>query len=85
MPDNQEEVVYAFTGDVSSLRQATEQALGLLDKYQNQIDRITADGGFGKSTRAANTFQNAVTKTTKTVEALQKKMKGVSDVKLMPS
>ena len=85
MADNQEEVVYQFTGDVSSLRQATESALGLLSKYQAQIDRISADGGFGKSTKSAKSFQSQISATTKQVTNMQKQMKGISDVRLFPS
>lgn len=85
MADNQEEVVYQYTGDVSSLRQATESALSLLNKYQAQIDRISADGGFGKSAKAAKSFQSQLSATTKQITGMQKQMKGVSDVKLFPS
>lgn len=85
MEDNQEEVVYRYTGDVSSLRQATESALGLLNKYQTQIDRISADGGFGKSTKAAKSFQSQINATTKQVTNMQKQMKGIADVRLFPS
>ena len=85
MADDQEEVVYQFTGDVSSLRQATEAALGLLSKYQAQIDRISADGGFGKSVKAAKSFQAQINATTKQITSMQKQMKGVSDVQLFPS
>lgn len=85
MADNQDEVVYQFTGDVSSLRQATESALGLLNKYQTQIDRISADGGFGKSVKAAKSFQSQMTSATKQISNMQKQMKSVSDVKLFPS
>lgn len=85
MADDQEEVVYQFTGDVSSLRQATESALSLLSKYQAQIDRISADGGFGKSVKAAKSFQSQINATTKQITGMQKQMKGVSDVKLFPS
>ena len=75
MADNQEEVVYQFTGDVTSLRQATESALGLLNKYQDQINRISADGGFGKSTKAAKSFQSQINATTKQITNMQKQMK----------
>lgn len=85
MADDQEEVVYQFTGDVSSLRQATEAALGLLSKYQAQIDRISADGGFGKGVKAAKSFQAQINATTKQITSMQKQMKGVSDVQLFPS
>ena len=85
MADNQEDVVYQFTGDVSSLRQATESAIGLLSKYQAQIDRISADGGFGKNIKAAKSFQSQINATTKQVTNMQKQMKGISDVRLFPS
>ena len=85
MADNQEEVVYQYTGDVSSLRQATESALSLLSKYQAQIDRISADGGFGKNAKAAKSFQSQLNATTKQITGMQKQMKGISDVRLFPS
>lgn len=85
MADNQEEVLYQFNGDVSSLRQATESAIGLLGSYQAQIDRISADGGFGKSAKAAKSFQSQVNATTKQIVSMQKQMKSISDVKLSPS
>ena len=85
MADSQEEVLYQFQGDVSSLRQATESAIGLLGSYQAQIDRISADGGFGKSAKAAKSFQSQVNATTKQIVGMQKQMKDVADVKLYPS
>lgn len=85
MADNQEKVVYQYTGDISSLRRATDAALGLLDRYQSQIDRISTDGGFGKSVKAAKSFQSQINATTKQIASMQKKMKDVSDVRLYPS
>lgn len=85
MADDQEEVVYRFTGDVSSLRQATESALGLLDKYQAQIDRISADGGFGKNVKVSKSFQSQLNAATKQMTDMQKQMQGLSDVQLFPS
>ena len=71
---NQEEVVYQYTGNVSSLKQATETALGLLSKYQSQIDRISADGGFGKNAKAAKSFQNQLKSATSQFASMQKQM-----------
>lgn len=85
MSDNQEEVVYQFTGDVSSLKKATEAAIGFLGNYQAQIDRISADGGFGKNARAAKSFQSQINAITRQMTSVQKQMKGISDVRLFPS
>ena len=82
VPNDTESVVYEYIGDVTSLRKATEQAIGFLDSYQKQIDRISTDGGFGKSTKAAKSFQSAMKSVTKDITAMQNKLKDVSDVKL---
>ena len=82
MPNDTESVVYEYIGDVTSLRKATEQAIGFLDSYQKHIDRISTDGGFGKSVKAAKSFQTAVKSVTKDVSAMQSKLKNVTDVKL---
>ena len=85
MPDNQEEVRYEFIGDISSLKKATNDALDLLKQYQQQMDRMTSDGGFGKNVRAAKSFQSQINATTKQVTKLQNQMSRVSDIKLYPS
>lgn len=82
VPNDTEQVVYKYTGDVTSLRKATEQALGFLDSYQKHIDRISNDGGFGKSTKAAKSFQSVMKSVTKDVTTIQSKMKSLTDVKL---
>ena len=33
--DEEEKIEYSYTGDVSSLREATEEAINLLDKYDS--------------------------------------------------
>ena len=71
MPNDTESVVYEYIGDVTSLRKATEQAIGFLDSYQKHIDRIAAVGGLGKSVKAAKSFQTAVKSATKDVSAIQ--------------
>lgn len=82
VPNDTESVVYEYIGDVTSLRKATEQAIGFLDSYQKHIDRISTDGGFGRSVKAAKSFQTAVQSVTKDVSAMQSKLKNVTDVKL---
>lgn len=82
VPNDTESVVYEYIGDVTSLRKATEQAIGFLDSYQKHIDRISTDGGFGKSVKATKSFQTAVKSATKDVSAMQSKLKSVTDVKL---
>lgn len=82
MADNTEEVRYSYTGDVSSLKQATQSALDLLGKYESAIKRSTDAGTFAPSQRSATSFNSSINKMTKDVEKLQGKLKSVGDVKL---
>ena len=79
-----EQVVYEYLGDVTSLRKATNQAISYLDSYQKHMNRLSAEGGFGKNARAAKSFQNAIKSSMKDVVAMQDKMKNLADVKLTP-
>lgn len=64
---DEERVQYSFTGDVSSLRIAVQQAIDLLDKYQSKID---------KSSSRAATFGND-----KTASALNKASQAVGAIR----
>lgn len=81
---DEEKLEYSFTGDVSSLRQATEQAIDLLDKYGDQIKRLTDANAFGKNVKAAKSFNAAYSGTTKAVDTLVKKLGTLSDVRIAP-
>lgn len=81
---DEEKVEYSFTGDVTSLRQATEQAIGLLDKYSDQIDRLVNANAFGKNTKVMKSFEASMNSTTKSVEKLSQKLGSLSDVKIAP-
>ena len=82
MADNTEEVKYSFQGDIKSLKQATESAIQLLDKYQKVVEQAVTTGKFSASAKATQTFNNAINKTTKDVEKMAAKLKSVGDVKL---
>lgn len=79
---DERQVNYSFTGDVSSLREATSQAIKLLDQYQNQLTRLTQTNSFGTNQKTAKSFASNVSKVTKQVEELQKKLQSVGDVRL---
>lgn len=82
MADEKDNVLYEFQGDVTSLKKATSDALGLLDKFQDEMNRINSDGIVKASQRAQTGFQNSVNKITKSVTDLQKKISSVGDIKM---
>lgn len=79
---SEEKVQYSYTGDVSSLKKATEQAIGLLDKYGASMASAVRTDTFGASKRSATSFNASVKRMMKDVTSLQKKLKNVGDVKL---
>lgn len=80
--DQKEKVLYEFQGDVSSLRNVTNQAISMLDKFQAKMDKSNSDGIVKASQRAQSGFQNSINKMMKPLENLQKKMSSVGDVKM---
>lgn len=82
MADEKEKVLYEFQGDVSSLKAATQDALGLLDKFQGTMDRLNSDGIVKASQRAQTGFQSSVNKMTKSIASIQKKLNSVGDVRI---
>ena len=82
MANENENVVYEFQGDVSSLKKSTQEALGLLDKFQTTMNKLNSDGIVKASQRAQSGFQNSVNKMTKGVTAVQKKLNSVGDVRM---
>ena len=82
MADEKEKVLYEFQGDVSSLKKSTQDALGLLDKFQATMDKLNSDGIVKASQRAQSGFQSSVTKMTKSIAAVQKKLNSVGDVRM---
>lgn len=59
MSDEKKEVEYRFTGDVSSLYNATKEAINSLSQYEDAIKKATAAGTF----QANKTSFNALSKT----------------------
>ena len=78
----EEKVQYSFTGDVSSLKKATDQAIGLLDKYGASMASAARTDSFSASKRSAASFNASVKRLMKDVTSLQNKLKNVGDVKL---
>ena len=85
MADEKERVQYEFQGDVSSLRKATTDAIGMLDKFQDNMNKLNSDGIVKASQRAQSGFQNSVNKMIKGVTSIQKKLNSVGDVKMPKS
>lgn len=82
MADEKDKVLYEFQGDVSSLKKSTQDALGLLDKFQATMDKLNSDGIVKASQRAQSGFQSSVNKMTKGIAAVQKKLNSVGDVRM---
>ena len=82
MSTEKDKVLYEFTGDVSSLKKSTQDALGLLDKFQANMDKLNSDGIVKASQRAQTGFQNSVNRMTKSIASVQKKLNAVGDVKM---
>ena len=70
MADDQEEVVYSFEGDVSSLRQATQEAISLLDKFDATIKNTASKDTFSASKTSATSFQRVINGLIKQVNSL---------------
>lgn len=70
MADNQEQVVYSFEGDISSLREATQQAISMLDKYDSAIKKMASSDAFKASKTSAAGFQRVTSGLVKQVNTL---------------
>lgn len=66
------EVVYSYVGDVSSLREATKEAISLLDRYDNTLKRMASSPDFGASKTATTNFQRSISGMIKQVNSLTK-------------
>lgn len=77
-----ERVEYQFEGDVSSLRDATETAISLLNQYSDSMKRASASGNFTASQRSTKSMQASVNRLTKDITKMQDKLQSVGDVRL---
>ena len=66
------EVVYSYVGDVSSLREATKEAISLLDRYDGTLKRMASSPDFGASKTATTNFQRSISGMIKQVNSLTK-------------
>ena len=76
--EEEERVEYSFTGDVSSLRDATKQAISLLDKYESTIKGLASSNNFEVGKTAFSGFQKTVNGVIKQVNTLSKQLSGLS-------
>ena len=60
MDSQNEEVKYSYTGDVSSLRSATQQAIGLLGKYETTVKSLVTSNKFNVGKTAFTGFQRTI-------------------------
>ena len=82
MADKTEKVEYVFEGNVSSLRDATQTAIQLLNKYSDSMKRASASDNFGASKRSAQSMNASINRLIRDVDKMQSKLKTVGDVKL---
>ena len=66
------EVVYSYVGDVSSLREATKEAISLLDRYDSTLKRMAASPDFGASKTATTGFKRSISGMINQVNSLTK-------------
>lgn len=76
---DEEKLEYSFTGDVSSLRAATMEAISLLDKYEGTIKGLAASSQFTASKTAFTGFQRTVNGLIKQTNSLSKFMNKSSE------
>lgn len=79
MDENQEEVVYSFVGDVSSLREATQQAISMLGKYDAAMQKAASKDTFKASKTSTTNFQRVVGGIIKQVNTLTTSLNSVGD------
>ena len=60
MPTENEDVRYSFQGDVSSLRQAANQAIDLLGKYESAVKSAATKDTFTASKTSFTGFQRSI-------------------------
>ena len=82
MADKSKEIKYSFTGDVTSLKSAVDEASKLLGNYQKAVENSVKSGNFSASAKSTQTFSNTITKMSKDIDKLSSKLKKVGDVKL---
>lgn len=74
MADSQDDIRYSFEGDTSSLRQATQQAISLLNRFDRVIKATAAKDTFKASRTSATNFQRAVGGLTRQFTSLSKSL-----------
>ena len=67
---DEERVGYSFTGDVTSLRSATKEAINLLNRYEGTIKKLASSDKFQVGKTAFTGFQRTVNGLTKQVNSL---------------
>lgn len=76
---------YNFTGDISSLKDATEGAIKLLDQYQNKIRSLTVSNNFTKNAQINKSLNSVMSSTAREIFKLQDKFKPFQDINLFQS
>lgn len=76
---DEEEVKYSYTGDVSSLRDATKEAISLLDKYESTVKSMAASNQLEVGKTAFTGFQRTVNGIIKQVNTLSSYMSKASE------
>lgn len=76
--DEEEKIEYSYTGDVSLLREATEEAINLLDKYDSALKKVASTDGFKASKTSVQGFQRSINSVIKNFNALSSYLNKVS-------
>lgn len=72
MADNTENVKYSFQGDTSSLRKATQDAIGQLNRFESAMHQVASQDGFKASRTSVQGLQRAINNLTTQTNTLTK-------------
>ena len=72
MADNTENVKYSFQGDTSSLRKATQDAIGQLNRFESAMHQVASQDGFKASRTSVQGLQRAINSLTTQTNTLTK-------------
>lgn len=86
MADNTEDVKYSFQGDTSSLRKATQDAIGQLNRFESAMHQVASQDGFKASRTSVQGLQRAINSLTTQTNTLTKVLNTTSQSldKMMP-
>lgn len=78
MSTNTEDIRYEFQGDTSSLKRATQEAIGLLGSYEKAVDKADSASSFSNGLRGIQAYGSSIQRSLNAVSQLQAKLQQIS-------